>query len=119
MSSHAEDDPSILGLSGDKIYALGFCTGLLPVAAAAAATTMTELVNLGLEIVSVTCKLASGIARRTRNIEEEPGNWAYTVLGLSAGEIRKLLDTFHQKNVSHHGLPYLFIVLTEIGDSSS
>ncbi|KAE8554282.1 hypothetical protein EYB25_002820 [Talaromyces marneffei] len=97
-----ENDPSLLG-SSSKVTALGLCTGLLPAAALAGSQNITELIVIGTETIAVCFRLALELYRRTRRIEETPGHWAHTVLGVPAREMDVILKEFHASmNVPTH-----------------
>lgn len=77
------------------------CTGLLPAAALAAASDVNHLLKLSIEILSVVFRLTVEMIRRSSQIEEAPGCWAYVITGASADEQQDIIDDFHRKNVSH------------------
>lgn len=97
--SYAEEDPSILGSQTSPTEILALCTGLLPAAAVAAAQDTSELLKIGLEIISVTFRMAYEITRRMKLVEDAGGNWATTVLGMPLDEAKSILDEFHHKQV--------------------
>jgi hypothetical protein len=74
---------------------LGLCTGLLPAAALAGSRNISELIVISLETIGVCFRLALEIYRRTRRIEDVPGHWAYTVLGVPVQEMNAILEDFH------------------------
>ena len=78
---------------------LGFCTGLLPGAVAAFARDTSEIFKYGLEMVSISFRLAIEFQRRSRRIEDSPQSWARTVVGASAEELQTILDDFNQSQV--------------------
>ncbi|KIA76012.1 polyketide synthase [Aspergillus ustus] len=90
-----ENDPSLLGASS-KVTALGLCTGLLPAAALAGSRNISDLVSISVDTVAICFRLALELYRRTRHIEEVPGHWAYTILGIPAREMETLLEDFHR-----------------------
>ncbi|KAL3458866.1 hypothetical protein BJX64DRAFT_291773 [Aspergillus heterothallicus] len=97
-----ENDPSLLGASS-KVMALGLCTGLLPAAALAGSKNISDLISISVETVAICFRLALELYRRTRRIEDVPGHWAYTVLGVPAREMDIILDEFHRsKNIPRH-----------------
>ncbi|PCG98961.1 Acyl transferase/acyl hydrolase/lysophospholipase [Penicillium occitanis (nom. inval.)] len=93
-----ENDPSLLG-SSSKVTALGLCTGLLPAAALAGSHNITELILISTETIAICFRLALELYRRTRRIEETPGHWAYTVLGVPVQEMDDILREFHDSVV--------------------
>lgn len=82
------------------MHILALCTGLLPAAAAAAARDTSELLKIGIEIVSITFRMAFEISRRMKLIEEEGGgNWATTIVGATVERTREILENFHKAQV--------------------
>ncbi|KAL4940586.1 hypothetical protein BDV06DRAFT_223961 [Aspergillus oleicola] len=97
-----ENDSSFLG-SSSSITALGLCTGLLPAAALAGSQNITDLISISIDTIAICFRLALELYRRTRRIEEAPGHWAYTVLGIPVKEVSSMLDDFHKsKNTLSH-----------------
>ena len=84
------------------MHILGLCTGLLPAAAAAVARDTSELITFGLEIVAVSFRLAHELALRSRRIEETPGSWGCTIMGVTGEKLQAILDQFHQAQVSFY-----------------
>ncbi|MCJ1396229.1 hypothetical protein MMC18_009118 [Xylographa bjoerkii] len=100
---YVENDPSILQSSESSIHVLGFCTGLLPGAVAAFARDSSEIFKYGLEMVSISFRLAIEFTRRSKRIDESSQSWARTVVGATAEELQAIVDDFNQKR----GLPIL------------
>ncbi|MCJ1403808.1 hypothetical protein MMC11_007031 [Xylographa trunciseda] len=100
---YVENDPSILQSSESSVHVLGFCTGLLPGAVAALARDSSEVYKYGLEMVSISFRLAIEFTRRSRRIDESPQSWARTIVGATAEELQVIVDDFNQKQ----GLPTL------------
>ena len=98
---YAEEDPSILGSEQDPVQALAFCTGLLPAAALVAARDTSELFDIGMEIISITFRMADEIIRRMKLVEDTKRCWATTVIGRTSEEVQPILDEFHKVQVSH------------------
>ena len=78
---------------------IGFCTGLVPAAAALVATDVAGLLKYGLEMVAVSVRLGYAISARSKRVEENPGCWAYSIVGATATSSQAFLDTFHESNV--------------------
>ena len=95
----AEEDPLILGTDTQPTEILAFCTGLLPGAAAAPARDTSELLKLGLEMVSVAFRLSFEVIRRMRLVEESSGTWATTVIGAQVESTQAILNEFHESQV--------------------
>ncbi|KAI9728586.1 MAG: Type I Iterative PKS [Cirrosporium novae-zelandiae] len=98
---YVENDPTILTAPDSNVHILGFCTGLLPGAVAAFARDTSELFKFGLEIVSISFRLAIEFTRRSKRIDESPESWACTVVGATAEELQAILDDFNYSQ----GLP--------------
>ena len=79
---------------------IGFCTGLLPAAATAAARDTTELFSLGLEMLAMTVRLAAETTRRSKRVEETPGCWGFLVTALPAEEQQEIINKFNRDEVS-------------------
>ena len=99
VARYAEEDPSILGAENTPTKILALCTGMLPAAVAAAARDTSELVTVGIEMVSITFRMAFEVSRRMRLVEDVGGNWATTVLGVDRKRMQILLDDFHSSQV--------------------
>lgn len=106
MIRYAEEDPSILGSEQDPVQALAFCTGLLPAAALVAARDTSELFDIGIEIISITFRMAHEIIRRMKLIEDTKRSWAITVVGKTPDQVQPILDEFHKVQVSTHEALY-------------
>ena len=78
---------------------LGLCTGLLPVAAAAVAKDINELLKFGLEIIAISVRLAQEITLRSMRIETTSASWAYSIVGATVEESQAVLEKFHQNQV--------------------
>ncbi|KAL3471498.1 hypothetical protein BJX99DRAFT_263248 [Aspergillus californicus] len=94
-----ENDPSLLG-SSSAVTALGLCTGLLPAAALAGSQNIPDLISIGTDTVAICFRLALELYRRTRRIEDAPGHWAYTILGVPAQEMNTILKEFHSSKTT-------------------
>lgn len=81
------------------MHIIGFCTGLIPAAAALAATDVAGLLKYGLEMVAISVRLGHEISARSKRVEENPGCWAYSIVGATAASSQAFLDTFHESNV--------------------
>ncbi|KAK2758595.1 Type I Iterative PKS [Arachnomyces sp. PD_36] len=93
---YAEEDPSILGSNQNPVQVLAFCTGLLPAAALVAARDPSELFDIGIEIISITFRMAYEIFRRMKLIEDTKRSWAVTVIGKTPQQVQPILDEFHK-----------------------
>ncbi|KAK0703919.1 hypothetical protein B0T26DRAFT_681541 [Lasiosphaeria miniovina] len=112
-----EQDPTLLGrAAADSETALnrrivGFCTGLLPAAAAAAATSLPALTSTASHIVVVALRLGLHVRHRSALIEPataliEPAtagidnSWSALVSGASPAEYRSAMAHFHQTHAT-------------------
>lgn len=91
-----------MGSEHDPVQVLAFCTGLLPAAALVAAKDTSELFDIGIEIISVTFRMACEISRRCRVIEDTKHCWATTVVGVTREKVQPILDKFHAVQVRAH-----------------
>ena len=98
--SYAERDPSILGASNSDVVILGLCTGLLPAATAATARDTTELLKISVEVVAVAFRLALETTQRSKNIEDGPGCWGFSVINVPPEEQQAIINDFHKAKVS-------------------
>ena len=78
---------------------MGLCTGLLPAAVAASARDTGDLIQYGLEIVAVALRLAHELKMRAKRIENAPGCWAFTMVGITAEQLQEILERFHKAKV--------------------
>ena len=93
---YAEEDPSILGSAESPTEVMGFCTGLLPAAAAVAARDTSEIFPLATELVSIAFRLAFELNRRSKLVESTRGSWATTIVGATVEKTQSILDEFHK-----------------------
>lgn len=78
---------------------VGLCTGMLPGAALAFASSTTQLLELAPEIVCVLLRLGLEASRRSAQIEKSYESWATVVPGLPLQEQREILHQFHYIHV--------------------
>ncbi len=107
LDRQAEANPDILGLSDKDVVALGFCAGLLPAAVAAACRSAADIIDIGIVVVTVSCRLATEISRRSRMIEPAPGCWGYSMIGVSLKDLEACLGLFHRAKVSVNRSSYI------------
>lgn len=81
-------------------YLVGLCTGMLPAAALAFASSTTELLELAPTIVCISLRLGLESSRRSAQIENSHRSWATVVPGIPLEEQRDILHQFHHKHVS-------------------
>lgn len=102
--SRTEKTPSLLQSSSDgpgpARHLVGFCTGLLPAAVAAASTSLADATRLSQEIVLLSIRLGLHAYRRSVAIEATSGVWSVVVLGQDATQLRSKIDAFHQDQAS-------------------
>ncbi|KAF7503263.1 hypothetical protein GJ744_004054 [Endocarpon pusillum] len=101
LSRHAEIDPSITTQNGTsrQTLLLGICGGLLPAATAAASTNVAELIQVASFFVGLNCRVAVAISRRSVEIENDKGSWAFSALGSVVTQLPSILDHFHEEEV--------------------
>ena len=99
MCRRAEADPSILGCASSPVHVLGLCTGLLPATVAAAAKDTSELLRIAVEVVAISFRLGHETDVRSKRIEDGPGSWAYTIVGVAAAQCQEILDELHKTQV--------------------
>ena len=73
--------------------------GGLPAIAAAVATDTSQLLQYGLEIVTITFRLIHEIVLRSKRVETEPGSWSYTIVGVKHEQAQAILDDFNNDQV--------------------
>lgn len=83
------------------MQALAFCTGLLPAAALVAAEDTSQLFEIGMEILSITFRMAFEIIHGMKLIEDTNQSWATTIVGVTAEKTQPILDEFHITQVRH------------------
>jgi iterative type I PKS product template protein len=88
-------EPHIIG-SGAPTEWLAFSGGLLTSSALAIAETFEELQDACLEAARLVLRVAKLASVRSRAVEDTPGTWGWAVLGMSPGDLRKVLDQFQQ-----------------------
>jgi hypothetical protein len=79
---------------------LGFCTGLLPAAAAVVSTDLLHLIEISVEVVQIALRAALYAHHRSAMIESGMGNWAVLVSDISPSEISIAIDQFNSEWVS-------------------
>ncbi|KAK8074379.1 Bcpks15 [Apiospora hydei] len=104
---HAESDPALLSNS-TPLLSLGICGGLLPAAAVAVATNVNELIEVASYLAGVNCRVAVAISRRSTQIEDGPGSWAFSVLGKAVSQLPDILEEFQRKqSIPRHRRAYI------------
>ncbi|KAG4435352.1 hypothetical protein IFR05_009175 [Cadophora sp. M221] len=94
-----ERDPTLLDhASSSRTVVLGYCSGLLPAAAAATTHSMVELLSIAPEIVAISVRLGLEVQRRSTLLEDCQESWARVVTGISSATLRKRLAEFHDGN---------------------
>ncbi|KAL6718616.1 hypothetical protein ACLMJK_002850 [Lecanora helva] len=93
---YEENNPGLLMAMGSTLHVLGLCTGLLPAAAAIMSSSLTDLLNYGREVVAMSVRMGYEITTRSRNADNTPGSWAYSIIGVTASEIESALASFYK-----------------------
>lgn len=75
---------------------LGACTGSIAAMAAACVTSVTEILAISPEFVSIAVRLGLEVLRRSDNIGPSSDNWFIAVFNVSVISIQSTLDAFHQ-----------------------
>lgn len=75
---------------------LGFSGGLLSLSALAISNDFDSLYENCLEAARLVFRVARLASVRSRAIEDQPGQWGWAVLGMSAEELSKTLERFQQ-----------------------
>lgn len=88
------------GIQQNLVQILAFCTGLLPAAALVAAKDTSQLLESGMETVSITFRMAHEIVRRMKLIEDTDRSWSLTVVSKSPDKVQPILEEFHMAQVS-------------------
>jgi hypothetical protein len=98
---HAERDQSLLMGDNDPnpVIALSICGSLLPAAAAAVANDVGELIEVSTFLATVACRLAVQVTRRSIQIEDDSGAWAFSTLGEIVTQLPSILEHFHDDQV--------------------
>ena len=78
---------------------LGPCTGSITAIVAACATSVTDLLAISPEVVSIAVRLGLEALRRSNSIEASNSNWTIAVLDALASSIQSSLDAFHESQV--------------------
>jgi Starter unit:ACP transacylase in aflatoxin biosynthesis len=101
-SRHAERDPSLLigNDNSQPVISLGICGSLLPAAAAAVANDVGELIEVSTFLATVACRLAVQVTRRSMQIEDDGGAWAFSTIGEIVTQLPSILEQFHEDLVS-------------------
>ncbi|KAH8592115.1 hypothetical protein B0O99DRAFT_689896 [Bisporella sp. PMI_857] len=110
---HVETNPLLLTSEDNspQILALGICGGLLTASAAAVAKNVTELIEAATYLSGVACRVAVAISRRSVQIEDDTGSWAFSTLGANVvGQLPSILDQFHRnQSIPRHRQAYVAI----------
>ena len=101
--SEATENGRILRCAGRSIM-LGACTGSIAAIAATCITSVTELLAIGPEIISVVVRLGLEVLRRSENIEPSNDNWTIAAVNSSTNSMQSTLDAFHQSQVVYYRL---------------
>lgn len=81
---------------------LGACTGSIAAIAATCITSVTGLLAVGPEIISIVVRLGLEVLRRSENIEPSNDNWTIAAVNSSINSIQSTLDAFHQSQVVNY-----------------
>jgi hypothetical protein len=99
---HAERDPSLL-MGNDNsplVVALSICGSLLPAVAAAVANDVGELIEVSTFLATVACRVSVHVVRRSMQIDDSNGAWAFSTYGEVVTRLPSILEQFHEDQVS-------------------
>ncbi|KAK2801683.1 Type I Iterative PKS [Onygenales sp. PD_10] len=109
---HAESNPSLLDAEegATPLVAFGICGGLLAAATAAVATNVAELIVVANYIVTVAVRVGVATSRRSLQIEDDTGSWAFSALGKIVPQLPSILDQYHRAQaIPRHRQAYIGI----------
>ena len=89
-------------VNSSPLIGLGISASLLPVAAAAVANDVEELIEVAIFLAVVSCRLAVQIRRRGIQIEDGPGDWAFSAVGEAIVQLPYDLERFHEEQVRQY-----------------
>lgn len=72
---------------------------MLPAVAVYVASSVTELLAISPEIVSLSLRLALAVSLRAQSVEEEPGSWSLFVPKMSSDSLSIIIEKFNNANV--------------------
>lgn len=94
--SHVENNPRILANAPSRVTLVGFCTGLIPAAAVASATSISDVLEIAPELVCISLRLGLAASRRSMQSEPSSESWATVVLAVPRDGQQKEMDEFHE-----------------------
>lgn len=96
LCSREDEDESVLEkVPSSTTYLVGLCTGMLPAAASAFASSTTQLLELAPGIVCISLRLGLEASRRSAQIEKSSKSWATIVPGVPLQDQKDALHRFH------------------------
>lgn len=96
----AERDPGLFADTASIQHVVGLCTGLIPAAAFATATSVAQLIQMSREVVSLSIRIGIEAQRRSDEIERGSQDWTLCVSKLAVDTAQTMLDTFNDAKVS-------------------
>ena len=106
-SSYLENRPQILADGVSRVTVLGLCTGLLPAAVLAWATSIGDVLEIVPEIVCISWRLGLEASHRSQQLEYSCESWATVINSVPNDELQAAIDDFHQTKASVWTLDYI------------
>lgn len=78
---------------------LGACTGAITMIAAAYTTSVSELLDVSPELISIALRMGLEVFRRSEGIESSEGSWSVMILDKSVCSVQTLLEQFNEEQV--------------------
>ncbi|KAL8709008.1 MAG: hypothetical protein Q9220_006217 [cf. Caloplaca sp. 1 TL-2023] len=93
---HLENNPHVLVDGVSRVSILGLCTGLLPAAVLASATSIGDVLECVPHIVRISWGLGLAASRRSQHLEYSSESWAIIVASVPKDEQQTAIDKFHE-----------------------
>ncbi|KAK8117734.1 polyketide synthase [Apiospora kogelbergensis] len=120
LIGHHEADSSPYTLHHAATSLAGLSVGILAAAGVSVSTSLSDLVQTGVESARIAWRLGVHVNAKSQLLESaqnegSPDSWAYVVTGLGVQEIQKELDVINSKS----GHPELLKIFVSAADKSS
>jgi hypothetical protein len=107
MCRYYESNPNAFNCEDTNLCLTGLGIGLLAAPAVALAKTVTDIANIGVEVLRQAFRLGTLVHQVSQNLQhvdihEEASldPWAYVVLNVTAKQVQQHLDAMYEKQVS-------------------
>lgn len=90
------------GDDSQPIISLSICGSLLPAVAVAVANDIGELIEVSTYMAVVACRVSVQVVRRSMQIDDSSGPWAFSTYGEIVPRLPAILERFHEDQVSQH-----------------